>query len=139
MPTPLHLKPATARWIVTERKRLGLKPSDVVVRLAAMGLTVSEPTVKVWESNGNRLPAPENLEGLERIFGSQAPGKEPTESPDLARAIKDLVGELRQWRTEDRVEIAALRRAVVALGGSILPAPEDAESPAQPAPQRKAE
>jgi hypothetical protein len=51
MPTPMHLKPALARWIVTERKRLGLKPKDVADRLHAMGLDVSEATVKVWESN----------------------------------------------------------------------------------------
>lgn len=73
MPTPLHLKPPTAAWIVRERKRLGLKPADIVAQLKAQGLEVSEDTVKVWESNADRRPAPENLAGLERIFDSTAP------------------------------------------------------------------
>lgn len=87
MPTPLSQKPPMAAWIVRERKRLGLKPRDLVDRLAAQGLVVTEATVKVWEANGDRRPAPENIDGLERIFESQAPvGDEATS--DIAELLR---------------------------------------------------
>lgn len=108
MPTPLNQKPPMAAWIVRERKRLGLKPRDLVERLAAQGLVVSEATVKVWEANGDRRPAPENIEGLERIFESQAPG--PAEAtPDLAAALMALVDELRESRMEREATETRLR------------------------------
>lgn len=89
MPTPLHLKPPVAAWIVRERKRLKLKPKDVAVRLAAMGLEVSEATVKVWESNANRRPNPYNLEGLERLFESAAPDQAQVDDGSLVAALHD--------------------------------------------------
>jgi hypothetical protein len=135
MATPMHLKPALARWIVTERKRLGLKPKDVADRLHAMGLDVSEATVKVWESNADRRPAPYNVEGLERIFGSSAPTRVDTADRDvLAAAIDrqtamleavltrlgDLLAEARRQGAEEREAIldavADVRAALPAEG-----------------------
>lgn len=73
MPTPLHLKPPFAAWLVRGRRRLNWKTHDVVNALAAQGIVVAEGTVKVWESNGNRTPEPTTIEALERIFSSAAP------------------------------------------------------------------
>lgn len=106
MPTPLHLKPATAAWIVRERRRLTLKPRDVAQRLGDLGLTVSEDTVKVWESNADRRPSP-NLEGLERLFGSKAPERSNhAEQPGLVAAIRD--------QTQAISELVALLHPLVA-------------------------
>ena len=73
MRTPANRKPPLAAWIQRERLSRKWKPKDIVDRLAAMNLEVSEATVKVWESNADRRPSPYNLEGLEAIFGSRAP------------------------------------------------------------------
>lgn len=114
VPTPLHLKPATAAWISRERKRLGMKPRDLVERLAAQGLEVTEATIKVWESNADRKPSPYNLEGLERIFGSKAPVAGPGRGDtvpglaDLVAAISSLVAAIEQ----DRQERTATRKLV---------------------------
>lgn len=86
--TPIHFKPPIAAWIVRERRARGWKPRDVAAHLEAMGLDVSEATVKVWESNVDRRPNAYNLEGLERIFDSKAPSPEPlTEQEAVAAAI----------------------------------------------------
>ena len=95
-------KPATAAWIARERKRLGLKPADLVTRLAAQSITVSEQTVRVWESNADRRPSAQNLDALERIFGSQAPERATT-ADDLAASIRELAEAIRQERAE-RIE-----------------------------------
>lgn len=95
-----------AAWIVRERRRLKLKPRDIVDRLAAQGLVVTEATVKVWEANGDRRPAPENIEGLERIFESQAPGAEQSAPTDYAAVVAAI----------DR-QTAMLERVLIALGG----------------------
>ncbi len=50
-----------------------LKPHDLVARLRAQGVDVVEQTIRVWESYAGRSPSPDNIEALERIFGSQAP------------------------------------------------------------------
>lgn len=125
MGTPLHLKPPMAAWIVRERHRLGLKPRDVAARLAAMGLDVTEATVKVWESNADRRPNPYNLEGLERIFDSKAPAAEDPASggADLAGAIRMLVDELRAMREERElveVRLRTLEAQVALLGRSAV-------------------
>lgn len=90
MATPLHLKPPVAGWIVRERRRLGLKPRDIAAQLAGMGLEVTEATVKVWESNADRRPSAYNLEGLERIFGSQAPLVPNAATLDQASVIEAI-------------------------------------------------
>lgn len=110
MPTPLSQKPPTAAWIVRERRRLGLKPRDLVERLAAQGLRVSEATVKVWESNADRRPAPENLEGLERIFGSQAPSA--AEPFDLASAVREQTRAIEAQVEAIREQTRALERVL---------------------------
>jgi transcriptional regulator with XRE-family HTH domain len=127
MPTPLHLKPPTAAWIVRERKRLNLKPADVARRLNEMGYPdVREATVKVWESNSNRRPGPSNLEGLERLFGSHAPevaaiGADTAILVDALReqirAISDLAAEIRLSRAEEAVTRQEMMRALAALAG----------------------
>lgn len=106
MPTPLNRKPPIAAWIVRERKRLGLKPRDLVERLRAQGLTISEATVKVWESNADRRPAPENLDGLERIFQSRAP-RDP-EPFDLAIAVREQTAAI-------QAQVDAIRDQTVVL------------------------
>lgn len=139
VPTPLNQKPATAAWIVRERKRLKLKPRDLVERLGAQGLVVSEATVKVWESNADRRPAPENLEGLERIFESTAPGTSaPSDQSDLASAIRALVEEMRLDRQEQvRWREAVQEALVAALNARVDGAPTDgpASQPHEGAPR----
>lgn len=134
MPTPMHLKPATAAWIVRERKRLGLKPKDVADRLRAMGLEASEATVKVWESNANRRPGPYNLEGLERLFESQAPIDAPPDPTGLsaaiekqAAAISELAAQVKRLADRSETEMAT---ALVELVRSGLLAGAPSESPA---------
>ena len=71
MPTPTRAKPPVSAWIIRERKRLGLKPKDLAERLTDAGLPVTEGTVRTWEAG--RRPHPDNVEGLERIFGTRSP------------------------------------------------------------------
>lgn len=82
MPTPSRAKPPLSAWIVRERKRLGLKPPDLAERLTAAGLPVQVGTVRTWEAG--RKPHPDNIEGLERIFGTRAPASAPPEGDTLA-------------------------------------------------------
>ena len=94
MPTPIRAKPPVPAWIIRERKRLGLKPRDLAERLTAMGLPVTEGTVRTWEAG--RSPHPDNVEGLERIFGTRSPdymagagvGDDPSLVPALLRAVE---------------------------------------------------
>ena len=144
MTTPAHRKPPLAAWIQRERKRKGWKPKDVVDRLAAMNLEVSEATVKVWESNADRRPSPYNIEGLEAIFGSPAPHTEragASSDPALSELLKplvsalsDLVVELREARQEradllERVE--ALETAAKLQDRSDAGAVDDPTTPVQ--------
>lgn len=71
MPTPTRAKPPVSAWIIRERKRLGLKPKDLASRLSDAWLPVTEGTVRTWEAG--RRPHPDNVEGLERIFGTRSP------------------------------------------------------------------
>lgn len=100
MRVPRHLKHPLALWIIDERKRLGLKPADV-----AQAVDVSEGTVRAWETaragDTKRLPSPENVESLERLFGTPAPGR------DLAGTVLD---QLLQLVKTQAAEISALRR-----------------------------
>lgn len=112
MPRPTRAKPPVPAWIIRERKRLDIKPRDIAERLTAMGLPVTEGTVRTWEAG--RSPHPDNVEGLERIFGSAAPGNEDAPADQTAvvaaidrqtAALSALVDELQRWRTEDRVRL----------------------------------
>ena len=94
--------------------------------------------------NGKAIPWPDTLAKFERYAAARGkPGPDftpPVVAPPvdpMADAIQALVGELRQWRTEDRAEIAALRRAVAGLlDGSLRPGSEAEGSQVQPVRQR---
>lgn len=112
MPTPLHLKPPFAAWLVRERNARKWKPRDVVAALAAQGIEVTDGTVKVWESNAGRKPAPLTIDALERIFDSRAP---ESVAPSAGQA--DLVAAL------DR-QSAAIESLVSRLDLLLFPNPE---------------
>lgn len=61
-------KPEIAAWIARERKRLQLKPPDLAAKVG-----VEPGTIHVWESYANRPPGPDNMEALERVFGTRSP------------------------------------------------------------------
>lgn len=141
-------KPPTAAWIQRERHRLGLKPGELVTRLSAQGVEVTEQTIRVWESNSDRRPSPYNLEALERVFGSTAPETAAGDMGDVAAAIdrqteviKELVAELRFARAipdpadERMIEDWARAR------GYLPPEPDPEDPPAvvpSPAPRSRA-
>lgn len=114
MPRPTSSKPPVSAWLIRERKRVGMKPGEVAARLTAMGLPVQEGTVRTWEAG--RSPSPDNIEGLERIFETQAPGSvAPDTNADLAAAIRELVEELRLSRAQQTEDLVAVLPAAVAL------------------------
>lgn len=113
-------KPVTAAWIAKERKRLGLSVDALREKLKLYGVTVSRQTIQVWESYADRKPSAQNLDALERIFGSQAPEKPaPEGTAGLAEALTALTDELRAMREERQSTEARLRalEAAVALLG----------------------
>ena len=87
-------KPAMAAWIQGERKRLGLSTKQLAERLALIGVTVGEQTISVWESYAGRNPSADNLDALERIYGSQAPSEQAGGESDLAAAIREQTAAL---------------------------------------------
>ncbi len=117
-----------AAWIQGERKRLGLSTKQLSERLALIGITVGEQTISVWESYAGRNPSPENIDALERLFGSRAPDQADAPDADLAAAIRLLVDELRASREErELVEIRlrtleALAQVQAGLADEALPA-----------------
>lgn len=138
MSTPLNQKPAMAAWIVRERKRLKLKPADIAARLQAQGLDVQEQTVKVWESNADRRPSPYNLEGLERIFESQAPRTKGSDQSELIAALTkqtEAIGDL--VKRLDGLASQAIREGVLdALReAGVIPAGGESQSEQPPGQQ----
>lgn len=134
-------KPPIAAWIARERARLGLKPLELAERLRAVGTSVTEQTIRVWESYAGRNPSAANLDALERVFGTEAPRDEPA-GPDLAAvvaAIDRLTAAVEaQTRAQDersQATIDALAQVLLRLGG--LPGrseggePERHSAPAQ--------
>ena len=116
-------KPPMAAWIARERKRLDLKPADVAGRLRALGLEASEQTVRVWESYANRRPSPENIDGLERIFGTRSPEAEES-AQDVAAVVAaidrltDAVRAQGQQQMDGMTALAEVLGVVLArLGG----------------------
>lgn len=110
-------KPPISAWIVRERKRLGLKPPDLAARLTAMGLPVADGTPRTWEAG--RSPSPENIEGLERIFGTVAPNTETsgngsTLAPEVSALITSISALIEEIRSARR-ERADLEERVLAL------------------------
>lgn len=89
-------------------------------------------------ASGSKPPGRAIRRALIDYFGGGPAPEKPGGDP-LAGAIQALVDELRAWRTEDRDRLAGLERTVERLGGSLLPEPAGARSPARRAPQRKAE
>lgn len=115
-------KPAIAAWIARERHRLGMKPADLVTRLNAMGVQVSEQTIRVWESNADRKPSAYNLENLERIFGSQAPVERHAANGDTAAAIDrqtDVLRLLVEETQKARVAQETTAQAVAEMVGRL--------------------
>lgn len=110
-----------------------------------MGLPVAEGTPRTWEAG--RSPSPENIEGLERIFGTVAPetGRSADATPaDLSlllgallrqtEAITELVSELRASRAdveELREEMTGLREGLADLAAlrSAKPSSDHASAP----------
>lgn len=81
-----------------------LKPHDLVARLRAQGSDVVEQTVRVWESYAGRSPSPDNIDALERIFGSQAPSaSDEMDSSTIVAAIDRLTAAI-ELQTATRVE-----------------------------------
>jgi len=117
---PRTAKPAVSAWIVRERKRLGLKPHDLAQRLSAMGLPVADGTPRTWEAG--RSPSADNIEGLERIFGSAAPtersgdGSTTAGLSALIEQISELVEELQLARQAQAEESRWFREALMELG-----------------------
>lgn len=153
VPKPTRAKDPVPAWVIRERKRLGLKPQDLADRLTAMGLPVVVGTVRTWEAGRN--PHPDNVEGLERIFGTRSPdymagagplgGDTPVPAAYLER-IDALVGELQADRALIRELVAELRAAraeaegyaaaVRELGSRGRAAPEDGHAGGPPADAR---
>lgn len=105
-------KPPIPQWIIDERKRLGWKPAEVSERLKALGYEAEESTVQVWESGRN--PSAENIEGLERIFGSPAP-REAQGAGDMAALIAAQTAVLSEIRDELRLSRLVSERSAHVL------------------------
>lgn len=106
-------KPATAAWIQRERKRLGLSTRELSDRLALIGAKVGEQTISVWESYADRRPSADNLDALERLFGSTAPERqEPSGDQsqmlavmrDCAEAMRECASAIQMSVEEQRLE-----------------------------------
>lgn len=79
-----------AAWIQSERKRLGLSTKQLADRLALIGVKVGEQTISVWESYAGRNPSPDNIDALERIYGTQSPDtKKDGDDSAVAAAIRE--------------------------------------------------
>lgn len=109
MPIPRHLKHPIALWIIDGRKEHvpPMKPGDV-----ARVLDVTEATVRAWETaragQTTRLPSPDNLDAMARLFGRPAPGREPEPAADQAAIVAAI----------DRLT-AAVERQTEQLGGGM--------------------
>lgn len=109
-----RLKPPVSAWIVSERKRLGIKTDELARRVNAAGGHCTEGTVRTWEAG--RKPSPDNIEALERVFGSRAPDQPPEGETALAAAIFAQNELLRQLVAETQASRAAQETIAQALG-----------------------
>lgn len=107
-----------------------MKPGDLAARMTALGYPVKEGTVRVWESG--RPPSPENIEGLERVFGTLAPTSEgtapgdtstvPSELIDALRAQADAITALAQAIEAAREEQRGMNEGLAALAAEVVKA-----------------
>lgn len=111
MPRPTRAKPPVPAWIIRERKRLGPKPRDLAERLTAMGLAVTEGTVRTWEAG--RSPHPDNIEGLER---KPPGGGRQGAAGLLARPAEAMKRREPEYLTRDEVILILVLIVLVALG-----------------------
>ena len=92
-------------------------------------------------AGGSKPPGRAIRRALVDYFGGGPAPEEPGGGDPLAVAITALVGELRQWRTEDRDRIAALERFAERAGKArrgVRTPPAAGASQAPRAPQKKA-
>lgn len=120
-----RVKPPVSAWIVRERKRLGLTPRDLAVRLSAMGLPTAEGTPRTWEAG--RSPSPDNIDGLEKIFGSHSPEAEAIGDTAYLARIDSLVERVGQLIEQNRQLIAALVPTPHPAEAASIPALQEAE------------
>jgi hypothetical protein len=95
---------------------MGWKPADVSRRLKDLGYEAEESTVQVWESG--RSPSVDNIEGLERIFGTTAP-VEADDRSDLVAAIRELTAAVREVRQEQRQSASFLTELLALVAHSV--------------------
>lgn len=88
-------------------------------------------------ASGNKPPGRVIGRALREFFGAPPLPVAPTEG-GLAAAVNALVGELREWRTEDRARLAELEATVQALVGANLAERETEGAAAQRALQGNA-
>lgn len=143
MPIPRHLKHPLALWIIDSRKaeEPPMKPADV-----ARAIGVTEPTVRAWETvranESKRLPSPDNVDAMAKLFGHPPPGRQPAPATgDLADAIRAqaaainvLVEELRVARLEQAAWNRGVER-VLRLAGEATTSRWLEEPTAPPGPQ----
>lgn len=80
----MSTKSLVSLWIAAERKRLNWKAEELGRRLREAGYEVADTTIRTWEAG--RRPSAENIAGLERLFGVQAPA-EPETGTDQAAVV----------------------------------------------------
>lgn len=138
-------KPPVSAWIAAERKGRAWKVEELSRRLKEAGYEAEVSTIRVWEAG--RTPAPETIEGLERLFGSKAPRDVPAQTDTAAlvaaidrqtAAIGELVDAIRGDRVSLSPEGARLWiRSLIQEGVIVLPEPLPAEvaTGSEPQPQ----
>jgi hypothetical protein len=91
-------------WIKRERKLprpdfpKGWPIEELSRRMFALGYTEAKPgTIQIWEAPKGRDPGAENIEGLEKVFGSKAPGQKETgpstmgEAGQIAAVLREAI------------------------------------------------
>ena len=123
-------------WAYEARQDADLSVEEVQERLLRAGHQVTTATLRGVES-GSKQPSRRLLRALATVYGKAVPGEQiPTETPDplvtalqaQTLALTALVDELRQWRSEDRVKLAAVERTAEQLVARLLPVSEDGGS-----------
>lgn len=147
------VKPPVSQWIIDQRKAHGWKVEELSTRLRGMGYEAEVGTIRVWEAG--RVPRADTIDGLERLFGSEAPREQEAASTTavlvaierqtemlekqwaattaLVQHLGALVGEMQADRKQAHAERRELAR-LIGLAVPQLPAEMPAEDPpARPA------